>query len=142
MWQGASKKKQDDQEVNTTDRGDRGDHRDHGDHRYHRNHQHQSSDQKEKRPFHHPTDAEMWCEIHHTVGHDLERCKYFLDHKKVPPPAPMAQEPYRGKHRQADPDNEDQMGKINVIFRGSMPITSKTQEKKLKQEITLAHASS
>jgi hypothetical protein len=31
------------------------------------------------------------------------------------------------------------MGEINIIFRGSMSITSKTQEKKLKQEISLAH---
>jgi hypothetical protein len=30
------------------------------------------------------------------------------------------------------------MGKINVIFRGSMSIASKTQRKKLQHEISLA----
>jgi hypothetical protein len=53
-------------------------------------------------------------------------------------PALVAQEPRRGEHRRADPDNEDQMGEINVIFGGSMSITSKTQEKKLEWEISLA----
>jgi hypothetical protein len=38
---GPSKKKQDDQEVNTTDQGD---HKDHRDHRYHENRQQQSLD--------------------------------------------------------------------------------------------------
>jgi hypothetical protein len=61
---GPSKKKQDDREVNTTDRGDC------KDHKYHRNRQQQSSDQKEKRHFHCADDAEKWCEIHHT----LRRC--------------------------------------------------------------------
>jgi hypothetical protein len=36
---GPSKKKQNNREVNTTDRGDHGDRRDHGDCGYHRNHQ-------------------------------------------------------------------------------------------------------
>jgi hypothetical protein len=45
---GPTKKKQDDREVNTTDRGDR---KDHGDRGYHRNCLQQSSDQKEKRTF-------------------------------------------------------------------------------------------
>jgi hypothetical protein len=85
---GPSKKKQDDREVMTTVRGD---HRDRG---YHENHHQQSSDQKEKRLFHRPANAEKWCEIHCTTGHDLEECKTFLDHKKMPPPvAPVAQEP-------------------------------------------------
>jgi hypothetical protein len=53
--------------------------------------------------------------------------KLFLDHKKMPPPASLvAQEPYRGEHRRADPNNEDQMGEINMIFGGSMSIASKT----------------
>jgi hypothetical protein len=30
------------------------------------------------------------------------------------------------------------MGEINVIFRGSMSLTSKTQGKKLQREISLA----
>jgi hypothetical protein len=65
---GPSKKKRDDREVNTTnrgDRGDRGDHgvrRDRGDRRYRKNYQQQSSDQKEERPFHRPTDTEKWCD--------------------------------------------------------------------------------
>jgi hypothetical protein len=68
-----SKKKQDDREVNVIDRGD---HKDHGDREYHSK---QSSDQKEKRLFRRPDDAEKWCEIHRTSGHDLEECKSFLD---------------------------------------------------------------
>jgi hypothetical protein len=83
-----------------------------------------------KRQFHRPIDVEKWCEIHHTIRHDLEECKTFLNRKKMPPQAPVAQEPHRGEHRRADLDNEDRMGEINVIFRGSMSITSKTQRKK------------
>jgi hypothetical protein len=134
---GPSKEKQDDQEVNTTDRGNHKDHRDHG---YCRNRQQQSLDQKEKRSFHRPDDAEKWCEIHHASGHDLEECKTFLDCKKMPPPvASVAQEPRRGEHCWANPTaDDDQMGEIDVIFRGSMPITSKMQGKKLEQEISLA----
>jgi hypothetical protein len=91
---GPSKKKQDDQEVNVTDRGDR---KDHGDHGYRGN---QSSDQKEKRPFQRPDDVEMWCKIYHTIGHDLEECKTFLDHKKMPPPAALTPQDSRwGEHR-------------------------------------------
>jgi hypothetical protein len=83
----ATKKRQDDQEVNTTYRGDRKDHR---------NCQQQSSDQKEKRHFCRPDDVGKWCEIHRTSGHDLEECKFFLDRKKMPPPvAQVAQEPQR-----------------------------------------------
>jgi hypothetical protein len=131
-----SKKKQDGREVNTTDRGDR---RDHGDHIYRGNHQQRSLDQKEKRPFHPPTDAEKWCEIHHTTGQDLEEYKTFLYHKKMPPPAaPVAQEPRWGEHCRANPDNDEQMGEINVIFRCSMSIALKTQGKKLEREISLA----
>jgi hypothetical protein len=56
-----------------------------------------------------------------------------------PPVAPVAQEPCRGEHRQANPAADDeQMGEINVIFGGSMSIASKTQGKKLKREISLA----
>jgi hypothetical protein len=51
---------------------------------------------------------------------------------------PMAQDPLRGEHHWAYPHNEDQMDEINVIFRGSLSIASKTQEKKLEREISLA----
>jgi hypothetical protein len=139
---GPSKKKHDDREVNTTDRGDHGDHgdrRDHRDYGYCGNRQQQSSDQKEKRLFHRSADAEKWCEIQHTAGHDLKECKTFLDHKKIPPAAaPVAQEPRRGEHRPVNVDDEDQIGEINVIFGDSISITSKTQGKKLEREISLA----
>jgi hypothetical protein len=54
---GASRKKQDDWEVNTTNRGGS---RDHG---YRGNHRQESLDQKENGPFHCPVDAEKWCKI-------------------------------------------------------------------------------
>jgi hypothetical protein len=131
---GPSKKKQ---EVNMTDQGDRKDREECG---YRRNHQQQSSDQKEKRPFCRPDGAEKWCEIHRSSGHDLKECKTFLDRKKIPPSAAaVAQEPHRGEHRWANPpDDDDQMGEINVIFEGTMFIASKTQGKKLEWEISLA----
>jgi hypothetical protein len=88
---GPTKKKQDDREVNMIDQGDRKDHEDRG---YRGNSQQQSSDQKEKMPFHRLDDAEKWCEIYRTSGHDLKECKTFLDCKKMPPPAAqVAQEP-------------------------------------------------
>jgi hypothetical protein len=36
-----------------------------------------------------------------------------------------------------DLDGEERMAEINVIFGGSMSITSKTQGKKLQREISL-----
>jgi hypothetical protein len=56
----------------------------------------------------------------------------------MPLPAPVVQEPHRGKHHRAGPDNEDQMDEINVIFRGNLSIVLKTQGKKLKWEIRMA----
>jgi hypothetical protein len=41
---------------------------------------------------------------------------------------PAAQEPRRGEHRWADPDNDDQLDEINVIFGCSMSIVSKKNE--------------
>jgi hypothetical protein len=56
-----------------------------------------------------------------------------------PPAAPAPQDARQGEHRRANPPNDDeQMGKINVIFRGSISVTSKTQGKKLEREIRLA----
>jgi hypothetical protein len=40
--------------------------------------------------------------------------------------------------RRVDYDGDEQMGEINVIFGGSMSITSKMPEKKLQCEISLA----
>jgi hypothetical protein len=46
---------------------------------------------------------------------------------------------HRGEHHQVNPpDDDEQMGEINVIFGGSMSIASKTQGKKLEREISLA----
>jgi hypothetical protein len=80
-----TQRKKEGREVNTADRGDR---KDRGDRGYHDN---QSSEQKENRPFRCFDDAEKWCEIHRTTGHDLEEYKTFLDRKKMPSPAaPMS----------------------------------------------------
>jgi hypothetical protein len=47
--------------------------------------------------------------------------------------------PVRANTPRANPaTTNEQMGEINVIFRGSMSITSKTQGKKLEREISLA----
>jgi hypothetical protein len=51
----------------------------------------------------------------------------------LPLAAPAPQDAHRGKHRRANPpDNDEQMGEIKVIFGGSMSITSKMQGKKLE----------
>jgi hypothetical protein len=119
-------RKKEDREVNTIDRGDR---KDRGDRGYCGN---QSSELKEKRSFRCPNDVKKWCEVHYTSGQDLKECKTFLDQKKMPPPAtPAPQEPRRVNQRQADSDGNEQMAEINVIFGGSMSITSKMQGKKL-----------
>jgi hypothetical protein len=66
-------------------------------------------------------------------GH-LEECKTFLDRKNVSPPAASAhQEPQWGEHRWVNPDGDEQMGEINMIFGGSMSIFSKTQGNKLER---------
>jgi hypothetical protein len=72
-------------------------------------------------------DVEKWYEIHHTSGHDLEECKTFLDRKKMPPPTASApQELRRVDQHRVDSNGDEQMREINVIFRGSMSIASKT----------------
>jgi hypothetical protein len=86
-----------------------------------------------------PDGIKKWCEIYRTDGHDLEKCKTFLDHERMPPPiAPAPQDPRRGEHRREISNGDEHMAEINVIFRGSMSITSKTQGKKLQCEISLA----
>jgi hypothetical protein len=55
-----------------------------------------------------------------------------------PPAAPVPQDPRRGEHRREISDGYEHMAEINVIFRGSMSITTKTQGKKLQREISLA----
>jgi hypothetical protein len=58
----------------------------------------------------------------------MKECKIFLDRKKMQSPATqVAQEPRWGEHHRANPpDDDEQMGEINVIFEGSMSIVSKT----------------
>jgi hypothetical protein len=63
--------------------------------------------------------------------------KNFLYRKKMSE-KPVAQEPWRGDHHRADPDNDDHLDEINVIFGGSLSIVSKTHGKKLEREINLA----
>jgi hypothetical protein len=76
-------------------------------------------EQKDKRPFWRPNDAKKWCEIHRTAMHDLKECKTFLDQKKMPPPAaPVPQEPQWVDQCQVDFDGAEQMGEINIIFKG------------------------
>jgi hypothetical protein len=55
-----------------------------------------------------------------------------------PPAAPTPQDPHRGEHHRETSDGDEDMAEINMIFRGSMSITSKTQGKKLQHEISLA----
>jgi hypothetical protein len=55
-----------------------------------------------------------------------------------PPAAPAPHDPRRGEHRREISDGDEHMAEINMIFRGSMSITSKTQGKKLQHEISLA----
>jgi hypothetical protein len=55
-----------------------------------------------------------------------------------PPAAPTPQDPRWGEHHREISDGDEHMVEINVIFEGSMPITSKTQGKKLQREISLA----
>jgi hypothetical protein len=55
-----------------------------------------------------------------------------------PTAAPAPQDPRRGEHRREISDGDEHMAEINVIFEGSMSITSKTQGKKLQREISLA----
>jgi hypothetical protein len=58
----------------------------------------------------------------------------------MPPSAVLAsQEAHRGEHHRVNPpDDDEQMGEINIIFVGSLFIASKTQGKKLEREISLA----
>jgi hypothetical protein len=55
-----------------------------------------------------------------------------------PPAAPAPQDPCWGEHHREISDGDEHMAEINMIFGGSMSITSKTQGKKLQREINLA----
>jgi hypothetical protein len=54
-----------------------------------------------------------------------------------PPTMPAPQDPRQGEHRREISDGDEHMAEINMIFGGSMSITSKTQGKKLQREISL-----
>jgi hypothetical protein len=57
----------------------------------------------------------------------------------MPSPAALApQETRQVDQRRVDSNGNEQMREINVIFRGSMSITSRTQGKKIQREISLA----
>jgi hypothetical protein len=55
-----------------------------------------------------------------------------------PPAAPAPQDPHQGEHRREISDGDEHMAEINMIFGGSMSITSKTQGKKHYHKICLA----
>jgi hypothetical protein len=55
-----------------------------------------------------------------------------------PPAAPAPLDLRRGEHRREVSDGDEHMVEINMIFGGSMSITSKIQGKKLQHEISLA----
>jgi hypothetical protein len=52
--------------------------------------------------------------------------------------ATAPQDPRWGEHHREISDGDEHMAEINVIFGGSMSITSMTQEKKLQRDISLA----
>jgi hypothetical protein len=56
----------------------------------------------------------------------------------LPPAALAPQDPCRGEHHREVSDGDEHMAEINMIFGGSISITSKTQGKKLQCEISLA----
>jgi hypothetical protein len=55
-----------------------------------------------------------------------------------PPVAPAPQDPRRGVHRREVSDGDEHMVEINMIFGGSMLITSEMQWKKIQREVSLA----
>jgi hypothetical protein len=55
-----------------------------------------------------------------------------------PPAAPAPQDPRRGEHRLEVSDRDEHVAEINMIFGGSMSITSRMQGKKFQREISLA----
>jgi hypothetical protein len=72
----------------------------------HGNQKQPPTDQKERRSFCYPADAKKLCEIYRTTRHDLEECRTYLDCKKMPE-KPATQEPHRGDHHQANPNNDE-----------------------------------
>jgi hypothetical protein len=55
-----------------------------------------------------------------------------------PPTASAPKDSRRREHRREVSDGDEHMAEINMIFGGSMSITSKMQGKKLQREISLA----
>jgi hypothetical protein len=49
----------------------------------------------------------------------------------LPLAAPAPKDPRRGEHHREMSDEDEHMAKINMIFGGSMSMTSKTEGKKL-----------
>jgi hypothetical protein len=55
-----------------------------------------------------------------------------------PPAAPAPLDPRWGEHRREISDEDEHMAEINIISKGSMLITFKTQGKKVQHKISLA----
>jgi hypothetical protein len=46
---------------------------------------------------------------------------------------PTVQEARRGDHHWANPDNDDQLDEINVIFRVAYPLSQRLKERSLRE---------
>lgn len=82
-----------------------------------------------------------WCPIHHTPYHDYTECTTNLEYmqKGEKPTAGAEQEALRKDGRRGE-DEEEEEGypKINMLIAGSRTIPSKTQYRKMEQEVLLA----
>jgi hypothetical protein len=92
--------------------------------------------QKERRSFRRPVDAEKWCEIHQAIGHNLEECRMYLDRKKMLDKL-AAQEPRRRDHRRAaNSDNNEQLGEININFGATYQLPPRVRGRSLSGKST------